>query len=84
MAVLYEEREEKKLRVVARPRFGCGALTYCTVRIKIGGKMASYDYDTIWGEMKRQQLRGKGDHAPFVVTQPIVVENNEWRNRLAS
>jgi hypothetical protein len=36
--------------------------------------MASYDYDTIWGEMRRQQLREKGDHAPFVVMQPIVVE----------
>jgi hypothetical protein len=75
LAVIYEKREKKTLRVVAKPGFGfgCGALTYCTVRIKIRKKMASYDYDTIWGEMKRQQLREKGDHAPFV-TQPIVVE----------
>jgi hypothetical protein len=33
------KREKKKnLRVVAKPGFGCGALTYCTVRIKIRGK----------------------------------------------
>jgi hypothetical protein len=71
------KREKKKnLSVVAKPGFGFGfgALTYCTVRVKIRKKMASYDYDTIWREMKRQQLRGKDDHTPFVVTQPIVVE----------
>jgi hypothetical protein len=70
------KREKKKnLRVVAKPGFGfgCGELTYCTVRIKIRKKMASYDYDTIWGEIKRQQLRERGDHPPFVM-QPIVVE----------
>ncbi len=44
------------------------------LRIKIGEKMASYDYDTNWWEMKRQQWREMDDHAPFVVTQPIVVE----------
>jgi hypothetical protein len=36
--------------------------------------MASYDYDTIWGGNEKTADEGKNDHAPFVVTQPIVVE----------